>query len=99
MPTTPPTATQVCVDPGFATGGACAEVCRPVHTAAQAPAQKPKHHTVQPAPLALPHAEWWGDAWALWTRHPQGTPPAADARADNLGLNGHTEAPSAPATC
>jgi hypothetical protein len=76
MPTTPPTATQVCVDPSLASGEGCAEARRTVHA-------------TLPAPQAPAKADWWGDAWTLWNRHPQGGPQAGDALADNLGLNTH----------
>jgi hypothetical protein len=80
MPTTPPTAQQVCVDPNLAAGEASPEVRRPVHASKPAPKTQPKSE---------PQADWWGDAWGLWNRHPQGEPQAGGAPADNLSLNSH----------
>jgi hypothetical protein len=76
MPTTPPTALQMCVDSNLAAGEASPEVLRTVHAG-------------KPATQTRSQTDWWGDAWALWTRHPQGKPQADGALADNLSLNAH----------
>jgi uncharacterized protein (DUF2235 family) len=89
MPTTPPTANEVCVDPGFAAGEATAQVCRPAHAQAQAHTHQAPGTTTAATETPAHTADWWGDAWALWNRHPHSEPQAGGQGADNLSLNTH----------